>query len=98
LHRHTVAKKLAVPRTVHPALSLIGLKPQLIFQIPLDRGHHPFPGRPSSHVNVTVVGIPAEAMAPLFQFLVEIVQQDVAEQRGNLASYTLDKLIDRVVH
>ena len=28
------------------------------------------------------VGIPAEAMAPLFQFLVEIIRQDVAEQRG----------------
>ena len=33
-------------------------------------------------MNVTVVGIPAEAMAPLFQFLVEIIRQDVAEQRG----------------
>ena len=82
LHRHAVAKKLAVPRTVHPAPSLIDLKPQLLFQIPLERGYHPFTGLPSSHVDVTVVGIPAEAMAPPFQFLVEIVQQDVTEQRG----------------
>lgn len=80
-HLPCVPEELAVPRTIHRTLVPIDLQTQPLLQVPGDRLHHPFPGRLRLHVDVTVVGITAEAVAPPFQRLVQIVQQDVGEQR-----------------
>src|SRR3990172_6122291 len=83
---HRVPEELAVPRAIHRILVPIDLQTQPLLQVPGDRLHHPFPGRLRLHVDVTVVGIPAEAVTPPFQLLVQIVQQDVGEQRRQRAA------------
>src|SRR3989337_2863858 len=83
---HRIPEELAVPRTIHRTLVPIDLQTKPLLQVPGDRLHHPFPGRLRLHVDVTVVGIPAEAVTPPFQLLVQIVQQDVGEQRRQRAA------------
>jgi hypothetical protein len=48
------------------------------------------PGRFGLHINVAVVGVPAKPVAPLLQFLVQVVQQYVGQQRDQDPSYTVD--------
>src|SRR3990170_386922 len=83
---HRIPEELAVPRTIHRTLVPVHLQAQPLLQEPGDRLHHPFPGCLRLHVDVTVVSIPAEAVAPPFQLLIQIVQQDVGEQRRQRAA------------
>ena len=55
------------------SLSLVG-------QEATDAGHDPFPRPAAANIDVAVVGIAAEAVTPSRQFLVEIVEHEVAQQ------------------
>jgi hypothetical protein len=54
---------------------------RLILQEPRHRRQHPLPRRLGLHIDVAVVGIAAEAVATPFQFLVQIVQQLIRQDR-----------------
>src|SRR2546422_1026123 len=63
-----------------PALALfetIAAQLELLFQKPGDRFHPSLPCRQRLHVNVAIVGVATEVMTAAFQFLVEIIQQQI---------------------
>lgn len=47
---------------------------------------HPLPGTLGLYVYVTVVCVTAKRMPPSLQFLVQIIEQDIGEQRREWAS------------
>src|SRR5260370_699405 len=61
--------------------SLTFSQPQLLGQEPADRGHHPLAGAAAANIDVAVVRVTAEAVPPPGQFLVEIVEHEVAQER-----------------
>jgi hypothetical protein len=67
----------------HRAFRLVDLQLEPVGQEPAHRGHDPLAGTATANVNVTVVGIAAEAVTPAFQFLVEIIEHEVAQQGRN---------------
>jgi hypothetical protein len=71
---------------VHRALLCVHNQLQPLLKKLRDRGHHPFTCNLTAHVYVAVIGITAEAVASLFQFLVELIEQDVGQQRRQWAA------------
>jgi hypothetical protein len=66
--RQTVAQKAALPGLIHVAFIEIGCEPELPLKETGDTVHHPMPGLFAGNVDVTVVSVAAEAMAPTFKF------------------------------
>ena len=50
-------------------------------QKPGQRFYHPLAGTSAAYVEIAVVRIPAVPMPSLLQFLVQVIQQDIQEQR-----------------
>ncbi len=71
-------------KAVHRALGGVHLKLQPGLQIPADRGHDALPRAAGAHIDVAVIRVPAERMTPAFEFLVQIVQQDVRQAAGRV--------------
>jgi len=69
------------------ALLVFDLQPEVAFDEGRDVRHHPLARRLRPHVDDAVVGVAAEAMAPLFQVLVEIVEQQLCEHRRERATF-----------
>src|SRR6185312_2060904 len=69
-----VAEELAFPDRGDRTLRLVDPKPELAFQEGGNRGDDPFPRCLRAHIDVAVVGVAAEPVAPAFQFLVQVVQ------------------------
>ena len=57
---------------------VVDLQPQLLGQEPAHRRHDPFSGATAANIDIAVVGIPAETVAPSLQFFIEIVEHDIA--------------------
>ena len=72
-----MAKELAFPNRSDGALFAVDAQPEFGFQKPYHRFHHSLSCHHRPHVDVAVVGIAAKAMAPTFQFPIEVVQQNV---------------------
>lgn len=53
---------------------------------PFQRSWYPFPGAFRPHMDVAVARIPNEPVSPFFQFLIQLIQQNVAEQGGKRAA------------
>jgi hypothetical protein len=49
-------------------------------QVAGDGSHDSFAACPGCNVDVAVVGVATEAVAPSFQFLVQFVEEDVGQQ------------------
>ncbi len=77
VHRHRVTKELTLPRAANRALVLIHLQLQLLLQVAGDRRQHPLACSPRLHINVAIIGVSAKRVTAPFQFLVQIVEQDV---------------------
>jgi len=69
-----------LPRTGNGALRVVHLQLQPL-DILSNGVQDPVPSTASTNVNLTVIGIATEAVAPSFQFLVEVVKQDIGQQR-----------------
>jgi hypothetical protein len=65
----------------HFALVPVHLYLKVLFKERGDAHHHALTGPLRLYQNDKVVGVPAELMAPFLQFLIEVVQKDVAEER-----------------
>jgi len=78
--RDAEAQEFAFLRSRYRALCLVDLQPQLIGQKPAHRCLDPFSGASAAHIDVAVIGVPAEAETPAGQFLVEIVEHEIAEE------------------
>ncbi len=64
----------------HPALVFIDRDLEFSFKEPADTCHHLFSGTPRLHQEGEVIGIPGELMSPSLQFLIEIIQKDIAQE------------------
>src|SRR5271165_511204 len=78
--RDAEAQELALLRLRHRALRLVDLQPQLRGQEAAHRGHHPFTGAVAANIDVAVVRVTAETVTTAGQFLVEIVEHEVAQE------------------
>ena len=77
VQQQPMAEEFAFPNRSDGALFAVNAQPELLFQKPHHLFHHSLPCRQRLHVDVAVVGVAAETMAPAFQFLVQIVQQKI---------------------
>jgi hypothetical protein len=75
-----VAQELATEHAGHRAFGLVDRQAQLAVEPPKQR-HHPFTRPTAANVNVRIVGLAHEAMAPTFQRLVHFIEQDIGQQR-----------------
>ena len=78
--RDAEPQELTLLRSRHRALRLVDLQPQLRGQEPAHRGHDPFAGADAANIDVAVVRVPAETVTASGQFLVEIVEHEVAQE------------------
>src|SRR5580700_7619353 len=76
--RDAEAQELALLRLRYRAFRLVDLQPQLPGQEPAHRGHDPFTGAAAANIDIAVVRVAAKAVTPSGQFLVEIVEHEIA--------------------
>ncbi len=79
-------EELAFAHVGHRALETVHAQVKLLLKEPRHALHHPLARLLRLHVDVAVVGVAAEAMAALLEFLVQIVQHQVGQQGRDLAS------------
>src|SRR5207237_519838 len=79
-------QKLPPERTVHRTLRLVHRQLQLRLQVAGYGSHHPLPCPLAPNVDIAVVGVPAECQPPTLQLLVQVIQKDVRQQRGERAA------------
>lgn len=82
--RHAVAKELPVPRAHDLTLLSVDLQPQFPREELFQRSHDPLARPRRLHVDVAVVHVLAEAVPAPVQFPVEVIEQDVGKQRGEV--------------
>jgi hypothetical protein len=73
-------EKLPFLRSCHRTLRLIHLELELLRDELRNALHHPLPRSLAADVDITVVRISNEAMAPALQLPVEFVEHEVTEQ------------------
>src|SRR5215471_17958971 len=66
---------------------LVDLHLKPVGQEPAHRSHDPLAGAATAHVDVAVIRIAAEAVTPPFQFLVEIIEHEVAQKGRKRAAW-----------
>ena len=76
--QHTKSQELPLLWLRHRAFRLVDLQFEPVGQEPAHGGHDPFAGAVTANVDVAVIGIAAEAETSAGQFLVEIVEHEVA--------------------
>ena len=77
-----VSQELAFPYGGRRALLTVDSQSQSPFEEPSHRCEHAFPSGLRLHVDVAVVGVPAELVPSVLQFLVQIIQQQIGKQGG----------------
>src|SRR5215510_8614269 len=78
--RDTKTQELPLFWPCHRALRLVDLQLEPVGQEPTHGSHDPLAGAATADVDVAVVGVAAEAVTPPFQFLVEIIEHEVAQK------------------
>jgi hypothetical protein len=76
----------------HPTLGLVDHQLDAGGQEPHDAGFDPCTGSLAPDQDKQVIGVAREAMPVPLQLLVEVVQQDVCQQRAETESYRRDRL------
>src|ERR1700694_4329014 len=78
--RKAEPEKLPFLRSCHRTLSLIYLELELLCDESRNALHHPLPRPLAANVDIAVIRISNEAMAPALQLPVEFVEHEVTEQ------------------
>ena len=93
-------QELTVIGLDHSALLLIDREFQLAGEVPRNTGPDAFTGARALDKDKQVIGIPGKPVSTPFQFLVEVIQEDVGEQRGERTTLRRAKLrcLDDVPH
>src|SRR5499427_5299672 len=78
--RDAEPQEFTLLRSRHRAFRLVDLQLQLVGQEPAHRSHDPLPSAATANIDVAVVGVAAEAETPAGQFLVEIVEHEIAQE------------------
>src|SRR5580658_10540342 len=81
MRRDTKPKELALPGPRHRAFLRVDAQLQDLLEEDPDSIHHPVPRHATADVHVTVIGVAAERESPSLQFMVQIVEQDVGQER-----------------
>src|SRR3984885_888959 len=76
------AQELTFPHPPRSALSGIHLQPQMLLDPGLYRSQRPLRRRFTAYVDIAVIGIAAETVPSPFQLLIQCIQIDVGQQRG----------------
>src|SRR5215475_1427417 len=84
--RDTKTQELPLLWPCHRAFRLVDLQPEPIGQEPAHGGHDPLAGAATANVDVAVVGVAAEVVTPPFQFLIELIEHEVAQKRRKWAA------------
>ncbi len=74
---HAVTQKGSLPRTANSTLAVVDLELQVLFEIAAQGGHDALCRPATVQVDVAVVSVTTEGMASSFQFVVQIVKQDI---------------------
>ena len=74
-----VAQEFATKHAGHCTFGLVDRQVQFAVEPPKQR-HHPFTRPAAANVNVRIVGVAHEDMAPAFQRLVHFIEQDIGQQ------------------
>src|SRR5262249_55428851 len=74
------AQELPALRLIHRALGCIDPELEPMGEELFDAGHHPFAGPTAAHIDVAVIGIAHEAVAPSLQFLVQHIKHQIGQQ------------------
>jgi hypothetical protein len=72
-------QKFSPARFIYGAFVPINLQLEHFFYVMSNAFHHSLSGFPTPHVDITVIGIPAEFMPTLFQFFVQFIQYDITQ-------------------
>ena len=85
----TEPQETAVLGAVDGALLRIHLELQAVGNEPTDTGHDPFPGSPTPHVDIAIVGIAAESVPSALQLLIQTLEKATLRQNqaASLAAY-----------
>src|SRR5205807_9620252 len=78
--RKAEPEKLPFLRSCHRTLRLIYLELEILRDELRDALHHPLPRPLAANVDITIVRVSNEAMAPALQLPVEFVEHEVTEQ------------------
>ena len=81
MRRYAVPEKLAVLGPRNGAFLAIDLQPEPFRKEAFQRCHHSFSRRLRSNVHVAIVGITSETMASPLEFFIQLIEQDVTQQR-----------------
>ena len=84
--RDAETQELALLGPSHGALGHVDLQPQSSGQEVADAAHDAVAGAMAANVDVAVIGIATESMAAPFQFLVQFVEHQIAQQWGERAA------------
>ena len=76
-----IAQEFALVHVIDRAFPLVYAQFQALRQEGRDRFHHPFASLQTVHIDVAVVRVTAERVAPLLQFFVQVVQKQVGQER-----------------
>src|SRR5580700_10411464 len=79
-------EELALPGPRHRAFLRIDAQLQDFLEEDPDPTHHPVPRHATAYVDVAVIGVAAKRELPSFQFMVQIVEQDVGKERRKWAA------------
>ena len=80
------AQECTLPRTRDRALRRVDLELELGFQEPGHAVHHAPPCSVAANIDVAVIGITHEAMAPVLEFPVQLIKHKVRQQRRQRAT------------
>ncbi len=81
MERHAVTKELAIPRSINRTLGMIDTKLELRLKEPGNARQNTLAADSAADINVAVIGVATKAVPASFQFLVEIIQKDIRQER-----------------
>ena len=82
MYRDAEPQEFTLPRPRHRTFLGIDSQFQGVLEESPDPAHHPIGRYATAHINVAVIGVTTKRELPSFQLPIQIIKQNVGEQRG----------------